>query len=66
MLAAGTFTLVASLLPVAVAIFNLWVLGRPTSRPFAIHPPPAEKFQQLFFANCQDDAIVSYVKRLLA
>jgi len=25
-----------------------------------------EKFKELFFANCQDDAIASYIKRLAA
>ena len=45
---AVTFAFVAALLPAAVAIFNLWVLGRPTSRPLAVHPPSAGKFGQLF------------------
>jgi hypothetical protein len=48
LLGAGTFAFVAALLPAAVAIFNLWVLGRPTSRPLAFHPPAAGKFGQLF------------------
>jgi len=25
-----------------------------------------EKFQELFFTNCRDDAIASYLKRLVA
>ena len=46
--AAATFGLVACLFPAAVATFNLWLLGRPTSRPLAFHPPTWDKFQQLF------------------
>ena len=48
LLAAGLFSGVAALFPGAVATFNLWVLGRPTSRPLAFHPPGWPKFEQLF------------------
>ena len=46
--AATAFGLVAVLFPVAVATFNLWLLGRPTSRPLAFHPPDWDQFAQLF------------------
>ena len=46
--AALTFAVVAALFPAAVATFNLWILGRPTSRPLGFHPPRWEQFSQLF------------------
>ena len=48
LLGATTFAMVAALLPAAQTLFNLWILGRPTSRALAYHPPPGAKFRQLF------------------
>lgn len=47
-MAATLFLLTAALLPVPLAVFNLWVLGRPTSRPLRFHPPTQAQAVELF------------------
>ena len=47
-LAAMLFAGLASVSPAAVATLNVWLLGKPTSRPLGFHPPRWPRFEQLF------------------